>query len=375
MMSRAPARARGHRRQGVALISVLYFLVLCGLTTSALFFAERSHARGSSEATQGARVLASAEGALYAALVNWNSSTRVRQQVGSTMTIAAPAISDLEGSTYVTRLTSELFSIVVDVRAPSNDPSRRVGLLVRLPTPNRLRAALVSAVDVTIGPDVRILIDSATCGDSATAAVVMTPSANLTIDPAIPPNEQPQMMRDAAAADSATYLRFGATWWNDLGSAADIRLASGARVTPSPEVIAGSCTTSATNWGDPSSIESTCANRSPLIVADGDLTIAGGVGQGALLVSGHLTIAGPFTFSGQIVARGGIETLADNIAISGAMYAWRTGDDSTAVHASSSNVMLTHRTTLRYSGCDAWHGIASWHKPHRVRNRAWAELF
>jgi hypothetical protein len=92
-------------------------------------------------------------------------------------------------------------------------------------------------------------------------------------------------------------------------------------------------------------------------------------------VSGHLVIAGPFMFSGQIVARGGIETRADNIAISGAMYAWRASDDSTAMHASSSQVVLTHRTTLRYSRCDAWHGVASWHKPRRVRDRAWAELF
>jgi hypothetical protein len=183
------------------------------------------------------------------------------------------------------------------------------------------------------------------------------------------------MIRDSAADDSATYLRFGSAWWNDLASAADIRLANGARVAPSPTIAAGRCAASDSNWGDPSSIGSPCANRSPLIVADGDLTIVGGVGQGVLLVSGHLVIAGPITFSGQIVARGGIETLADNITISGEVYAWRARDDSAATHASPSHVVLTHRTTLRYSGCDAWHGIASWHEPHRVRDRAWAELF
>jgi hypothetical protein len=241
--------------------------------------------------------------------------------------------------------------------------------------PNRLRAALVSAVDVTLGPDVRVLVDSASCGDSVPAAIVMSQSANVDIDPAAPPGEQPRMIRDSTAGDSATYLRFGSTWWNDLALAADIRLTNGARLTPLPTTSAGSCTSSDTNWGDPSSVASPCANRSPLIVADGDLTIVGGVGQGALLVTGHLVIAGPFTFSGQIVARGGVETLADNIAISGAVYAWRGSDDSTAMHASSSRVVLTHRTTLRYSSCDAWHGVASWHEPHRVRDRAWSELF
>jgi hypothetical protein len=376
MIPRSSHSRAGNGRRGIALISVLYFLVLCALTTSAVLFAERSHARGSTDATQGAIVLASAEGALYAALGSWDASARARQPIGNTIAIPAPVNSRHEVSTFVTRLTKEFFSIVAEARGPAGDVSRRVSLLVRLPAaPNRVRAALVSAVDVTVGPDVRMLIDSATCGDSAAAAVVMSQTAHLTIDPAVAASDQPQMLRDAAADDSATYLRFGATWWNDLVSAADIRLANGARVAPSPMVSTGSCTASDSNWGDPASTESACANRSPLIVANGDLTIVGGAGQGALLVSGHLTIAGPFTFSGQIVARRGIETLADNIAISGAVYAWRTSGDSAAVSAPSSNVVLTHRTTLRYSGCDAWHGVASWTKPHRVRDRAWAELF
>lgn len=375
MIRRGAAPPARDGRRGVALISVLYFLVLCALTTSAVLFAERSHARGSTDAMQGASVLASAEDALYAALGSWDASARARQPIGSTIPIAVPVNSRLDVTTFVSRLTRELFSIVADARRPGGDASRRVSLLVRLPAPDHVRAALVSAVDVTVGPNVRMLIDSATCGDSGSAAVVMSPSATLTLDPGIAVTDQPQMLRDSAADDSATYLRFGATWWNDLALAADIHLPNGARVAPSPMVSGGSCSASDSNWGDPASTASACASRSPLIVADGDLTIVGGAGQGALLVAGHLTIAGPFTFSGQIVARRGIETLADNIAISGAVYAWHTSGDSAAVSASSSSVMLTHRTTLRYSGCDAWHGIASWTKPHRVRDRAWAELF
>jgi hypothetical protein len=36
---------------------------------------------------------------------------------------------------------------------------------------------------------------------------------------------------------------------------------------------------------------------------------------------------------------------------------------------------LRYATTLRASGCDAQHGIASWLEPRVVRDRAWAELF
>jgi hypothetical protein len=238
-----------------------------------------------------------------------------------------------------------------------------------------MNAALISAVDVTLGPEARLTFDSVSCGDSAMAAAVVAPTAVFTSDPALPIAERPSVARDASAADSATYLRFGNLWWDDVALAADIRLAGGTRVVPGPETSADSCSRSDANWGDPRSLTSPCASRVPVIVAGGDLTIGGGVGQGVLLVNGHLVIEGPFFFSGQIVARNGIETLADNITISGAVYAWRAGADSDSTHARGGSVVLTHRTTVRYSGCDAWHGVASWLQPRRVRHYAWTELF
>jgi hypothetical protein len=179
--------------------------------------------------------------------------------------------------------------------------------------------------------------------------------------------------RSAAAADSATYLRFGNTWWSDLTMAADVHLTAGAHVTPAPVTSAGSCVRVESNWGDPSTPASPCAARMPIVYAAGDLTIDGGLGQGALLVDGHLLITGPFAFSGQIVARGGIEMIADNITISGSVSAWRARGDVLAAHADSARVVLARRTTLRYSGCDAWHGVASSLQPRRVRDFAWME--
>jgi hypothetical protein len=136
---------------------------------------------------------------------------------------------------------------------------------------------------------------------------------------------------------------------------------------------ASSCVRVESNWGDPGVPTSPCAARTPIVYAAGDLTIDGGLGQGALLVDGHLLIAGPFTFSGQIVARGGIEMIADNIAISGSVNAWRARVDTVAAHADSARVVLARQMTLRYSGCDAWHGVASWLVPRRVRDFAWME--
>jgi hypothetical protein len=230
-------------------------------------------------------------------------------------------------------------------------------------------------VNVSIGPDVRFTTDSLSCGDTTSAAIVIAPGASFAADSALPVLAQPSVRSDSVAADSSTYLRRDDIWWSELVSRADIRYSRDAHVTLTPSVAGSLCTNDDTNWGDPTNAASPCADRTPLVYAAGDLTIDGGAGQGVLLVDGHLTIAGPFAFSGQIVARHGIATLADNIRISGAVYAWRASADSTASRVNSSDVVLTHTTTIRRSSCDAQHGIASSFEPRRVREHAWSELF
>jgi Tfp pilus assembly protein PilX len=367
------ARERSNHR-GVALVAVLYFLVVCALTITAVLFAQRSAKQNALSTANGTQLLAAAEAALHSTVGSWSSTDRRRQAVGSTAASVATINAGVRTTTYITRLTSRVFSITSEAIVGGNI-ARRVSLLVRLPfDATRVHGALISAVDVTIGAQVRFATDSTPC-DTASAAVVLTPNAALAIDADIPPGSRPSVWRDSIADDSSIYLRAADTWWSELAQRADIRLAADAHITPTPIVVAGQCRTSDTNWGDPLGLIAECADRAPLVYVPGDLTIDGGAGQGVLLVDGHLAIAGPFTFSGQIVARHGIETLADNIAISGEVYAWRASSDTSVSHTITSDVRLTHATTLRYSGCDARHGIASWLQPRRVRQRAWSELF
>ena len=354
-------------RKGVALVAVLYFLVVCALSIAGLLFVERGAARNAIANANGIQLVAVAEDVLYSTLASWDGAARLRQRVGSTVLLASQPRTGM-ANVYVTRLTTRVFVIVADVRNARDGASRRVGSYVRVPLPTpSLRAALITDGDVRIGLDARVIADSV-CGDPPRAALVVTPSAQLVVDPAAP---QPTLSRDPAAADSTTYEQFGASTWNDIALVADLRVAAGAHVTPSPPSEGSACSRTESNWGDPTSLTSPCANYTPLVVADGDLTIDGGRGQGVLVVGGRLVIAGPFEYSGQIVARRGIETSADNIAISGVVYA-RRGDDSVNANVA---VMLSHRTTIRYSGCDAWHGMASWLQPRRVRDYAWMELF
>lgn len=371
-MTKRPVRSRRNARQGVALISVLYFLIVCGLAATALLWSERARATNVLGARGGVRLSAMADSALYAALAGWQPSDRLRQAVGTTMVLTTTSSPEVRTRVFATRTTRRLFTIVAEATQLLDGNARRVTLFVRFPLASTLlRGALVSAVDVTIGAEARIVMDTA-CGDSATAGVMLAPSAALNIDSTII-GGGPSVARSAAAADSATYLRFGNAWWSDLAMAADVRLTAGAHVTPAPVTSAGSCVRVESNWGDPSTPASPCAARMPIVHAAGDLTIDGGLGQGALLVDGHLLIAGPFTFSGQIVARGGIEMIADNITISGSVSAWRARADALAAHVDSARVVLARRTTLRYSGCDAWHGVASSLQLRRVRDFAWME--
>ena len=359
-------------RKGVALISVLYFLIVCGLAATAVLWSERSRTTNVLGARDGVRLSAVADSAVYAALAGWQMGDRLRQPVGSTIVLATTMSADMRTRVLVTRTTRRLFSIVADVSQLIDGSARRVSLFVRLPLASTSpRGALVSAIDVTIGAGARIAVDT-TCGDTTSAAVILAPSVSLTIDSTVV-GAAPSATRVAAAADSATYLRFGNAWWTGLAAAADIRVGAGAHVTPMPVTSGGGCARVQSNWGDPSVPTSPCATRAPIVYAAGDLTIDGGLGQGALLVDGHLLIAGPFTFSGQIVARGGIEMIADNITISGSVSAWRARGDTLAVRTDSARVVLARRTTLRYSGCDAWHGVASWLAPRRVRDFAWME--
>src|SRR5213082_3558309 len=99
-------------RRGVALVSVLYFLVVCGLTSAALLFLERAGARTAASSRGGSSLLASAEGALYSSLAEWDGVTRARQRVGTVASVATSSLPGLHTNVFVARLTSRLFSIV-----------------------------------------------------------------------------------------------------------------------------------------------------------------------------------------------------------------------------------------------------------------------
>lgn len=99
-------------------------------------------------------------------------------------------------------------------------------------------------------------------------------------------------------------------------------------VTPAPRTTGDLCVPADDNWGDPAG--GVCASRVPVIAASGDLTMAGGRGQGVLLVPGTLRMIGGARFEGVVFAgaidigdaeiRGAVRTLgSDPSTIAGAV--------------------------------------------------------
>jgi len=90
MTHRSPPEAM---REGVALISVLYFLIVCGLAATALFWSERSRVTNVLGVRGGARLSALADSALYAALAAWQMAVRLGWTDADLMRVASGALA------------------------------------------------------------------------------------------------------------------------------------------------------------------------------------------------------------------------------------------------------------------------------------------
>ncbi len=108
-------------------------------------------------------------------------------------------------------------------------------------------------------------------------------------------------------------------------------------ITPLPTEVAGVCRIGlAANWGDPSRAGA-CRDHFVLVTTLGDLTLAGGAGQGVLAVDGSLRLEGASRFTGVVLVAGDLN-LAQGARIDGLV---RTGG----------SVSLSDSSRIVGSGC------------------------
>ena len=131
-------------------------------------------------------------------------------------------------------------------------------------------------------------------------------------------------------------------------------------ITPVPTEFSGVCRSElATNWGDPSRAGD-CRDNFVLVTTLGDLTLAGGAGQGVLAVDGSLRLEGAHRFLGVVLVAGDLN-LAQGARIDGLA---RTGG----------SVSLSDSSRIVGSGCAvvaALSGLDVLRRPVAIPDGAW----
>lgn len=387
-MSPGPHRAaRAAGRRGIALPGALLVLTFLALFVSGSAYLVMQEARSSFDALSERRALEAAEYGASAVLRDWSAS-HAAIAVGARL---GPWRHTLAGggdaTVHAVRATSTTFWVISEGTAAGPGASRGarrvVSALLRLDVPDVSSAAALTVADsavvtgsgLVIGADTTLAAVASSCPASAAGgAGVAAPDSTRVCDggcgtPSGRIQGAPPIATDSAAADPRLYHAAAGGVVADLVSRATITLPAGAVVTPAPLSLGGRCAIGAPgNWGDPSG-GSPCAHHRPVIHALGDVTIAGGVGQGTLVAEGDVRLSGGATFVGLVIAGDDVVSLIGGGTIVGAA---RAGD---AVRGPGDRTRIADGGVIRRSACAVHRSLLAAAPLRRVRSRWWAELF
>lgn len=375
-------------RRGVALVVTLLAIVMLGIVIAGVFFGSSQEERMGRSQIHQAAAFAGAERGIASVLAAWDGSREAQLSIGATRSPTFSEHEDVTITTVLTRLTKSTYWVVSEAQAGPHDGARRaVGALLRLDIPDlgplaALGIRVHSGVTTSplLGGDVRVDgADAAPagwddCAEGTPAAGIVASDTTVVgssggdcrsvgcLDGA------PPLVLDPAIGDSAGFP-FVAAEWTHLVSAATTSFPGGSVVGGperplGPRVREGECdTTVPENWGDPAR-GTECALYFPIVHVRGDLQLAGGAGQGTLLVDGDLTIAGGARFVGAVFVRGALRTGAGGAQIVGMT---RVGG------ASELPSILLAGADLGFSRCAVEAALATAATPE-ILPRSWIEL-
>ncbi|AHG93895.1 hypothetical protein J421_6360 (plasmid) [Gemmatirosa kalamazoonensis] len=396
---RAPRALPNGVRRGAALVVTLVCLVALGLVAAGGFAASQQSYRGGRNALVEQRAFGVAEYGLNLRMAKWDPALNVPPVAGG---FPIGAVNDsmvavFNGDTArvrVTRLDNMLYWIESIGRAsipnPNLQATRDVSAFVRLAYPTiQPRGAVMADGDVQVngsgtinGNDVLPYAGTANQWDSTKCSTMRGPGLPA-VD--VPPGAKviagpnnitssPAVQRDALAADSNSYVRFGTESWITLTNNASIKLPSGVyNQNIGPVDSSGTCVDTPYNWGEPfrsaNDLAPSCYERFPIIYVNGNLTLNGnGRGQGILLVNGSLEIDGTFDFSGLIIVRDDVNKGTGTATITGAILARN-------INLSTGGSNFTGNQFVQYSKCAVESALRGSAVLRPVRERSWAQLF
>jgi hypothetical protein len=285
----------------------------------------------------------------------------------------------------VTRLTDNTFWVVsegyANLGVAQRESRRQTGAYVRIAYPTlQAKGAITAAGNVNLQGSALVDGDDVhptgwtNCGATSPTvpAVVVPPSASVN-DHASNYGSSPTVVKDSAAADSNTYVRYGSESWNTLTSNADITLAGGVYGSDiQPVGTVTTCDKSGNfNWGEPTrpGLVVGCYNYFPIIYTTGSVKLNGnGYGQGILLVNGDLEINGTFEFYGIVIVRDDIAKSNGTMKIHGAAFAAN-------LTLSDPLSWMTGNQDIQYSKCAIENALAGSAILIRVTQRHWAQIF
>lgn len=336
-------------RRGVALVLAIVALAVIGVLVAAAHLAGVRALRGGERRFQQAEALAAAEYGVERVAAN-APLTLWRAMIPGAIDSAGPwSVGRATARVRITRLGDSLQPIVLiegmgTAGGAAGRSARRTTSLTlslaagRFTPPGALTTGgpvALGAGAIVEGADLAPAGWHCPVGGSAIAGIATADATSVSAAACGPGciGGAPPVAQTILAADSLSYFTFGDLTWADLVATA--RPVSPVAI-PAAVVSGGSCLTSdPNNWGDPGRATPTgaCESFFPVLHSPGDLHLAGGAGQGVLLVGGDLTVSGGARFVGMVITRGAVRATGSGGRIEGALMAASVGGATSTIAA------------------------------------------
>jgi hypothetical protein len=323
---RTPAPFVSTPRRGVALLAAISLMVLIALLVMGGVASFATAQRASRLTHTDGLLSAAADYALHATLSSHGSARFSDATLGMPYVydVQVPDATGIRVTVTVTRLRGGTLWLVADAALGGLDSGRRrVNLVARFPWVGSAPGSpIVARGGVHLDDAVAFVTDTSSdpeCDNPALADVAGGPGATTSAALGV------RAVTLSAAGDSGTYFLTNHQLSELRGNAAF------------HEVL-------------------------------GDTVIASGTFEGVLIVDGDLTVAGPFSATGLLVARGRITVPTGGLSLAGAMMSFaRPPDDQPAIDIRGGSI--------RYSRCVIERALRRASEPRPVQKRSWAELF
>ena len=380
--SEIPSRPRRRGDRGFALAVSIFALVIISALIVGVFFAARQEMRLGINSRTSVRALGAAEAGLNTSVANWQTGTWNEMNVGDSLPIDSVTLASNGGSYsgWVRRLNAQLFLIRTTGTDPQRSAQRTLAGFARLQLIQMgFNAALTVRGNTKItGSSLLDGRDNPPSGWSGCPTTGLDTLPGLVLQTTVGSSidldnitGDPKVLTDPTINDS-TFFKYGDLDWNELAAMAT-------KVYPTGDVgplnsigPVGTATTCSTgnlnNWGDPHHAAGTagCWNYFPIIYVNGNLKMTGGYGQGILLVTGDMEVAGGAEFYGPVIVRGHLKSTGTGGHFNGGVM---------AANVDMEDNLVSGNSLISYSSCALTSAIRASSPGRFVRERSWAEVF